>query len=745
MIGRTISHYKILEKIGEGGMGVVYKALDTRLKREVAIKFLPGKIANNPDARQRFLMEAQAAAALNHPNIATIYEVDEEDDLVFFAMEYIHGENLKDKLNRSQLDLSQCLSIIRQIAAGLQAAHRKQIAHRDIKSENIMLTEDGRVKVMDFGLAKSGEQGGLKESAVISGTPAYMSPELLQDAEVDYRTDIWSFGVVIYEMLCGELPFQGMYESALLYAISHEDPLPLSEFRSDIPDSWNDIVTKILQKNPARRYQDVGEIIADLDAIDRPVAAAASVPGRTDSDGTAIAVLPFRDMSPGKDQEYFCDGMAEELIDALAKLEGWRVVSRTSSFAFKGKEDDIRRIGEQLNVGHIIEGSVRKSGKRLRITAQLNSVRDGYQLWSEKYDREMEDVFEIQEEIARAIVSKLSTQLPAAPARSLIKRHTEDLEAHTLYLKARYHLHKRSEEGLKKAIEFCEEAIRKDPTYALAYSGLADSYILQSFMGTSRPQEVLPLAKTAALKALSLDQTVAEAHTSLACIKTVYDWNWSDAENDFRQAFSHNPSYATAHHWFAINFLVPQKRFEEAIEEMRQAQSLDPVSPVIHATFGLIWHFAGDYEQAVNRYLQVLELNPDFQLAHLFLGRSYEQLGMYDKALAAFRSAAPREDDQEVLGDIGRTLARGGNTEEARVVLLKLNGMYRQKTLSPYSIYSAAALAAALGDADQAIGWLNKAFEEHSSRLIYLGVDPVFSELSADPRFIKMLQKLNLQ
>ncbi|MCB0288896.1 MAG: protein kinase [Calditrichaeota bacterium] len=744
MIGRTISHYKILEKIGEGGMGVVYKALDTRLKREVAIKFLPERIANNPDARQRFLLEAQAAAALNHPNIATIYEIDEVDDLVFFAMEYIRGENLKDKLNSGRLDLTQCLSFIRQIAAGLQAAHRKQIAHRDIKSENIMLTEDGRVKVMDFGLAKSGEQGGLKETAVISGTPAYMSPELLQDAEVDYRTDIWSFGVVIYEMLSGELPFQGMYESALLYAISHEEPPSLKEFRADIPDAWNDVVAKILQKNPAQRYQDIGELLNDLEAIDRPAAAGSGAPAISDAGNTAIAVLPFRDMSPGKDQEYFCDGIAEELIDALAKLEGWRVVSRTSSFAFKGKEDDIRRIGEQLNVAHIIEGSVRKAGKRLRITAQLNSVHDGYQLWSEKYDREMEDVFEIQEEIARAIVSKLSTQLPAAPTRVLIKRHTEDLEAHTLYLKARYHLHKRSEEGLKKAIEFCEEAIRKDPTYALAYSGLADSYILQSFMGTSRPQEVLPLAKTAALKALSLDQTVAEAHTSLACIKTVYDWNWSDAESDFRQAFSHNPSYATAHHWFAINFLVPQKRFEEAFEEMRHAQSLDPVSPVIHATFGLIWYFAGDFEKAVNQYLQVLELNPDFQLANLFLGRSYEQLGLFDASLEAFRKVTPREDDQEVLGDIGRTLARAGKTEEAQVVLLKLKDLYRKKSLSPYAIYSAAALASALGEPDQAIDWLNKAFAEQSSRLIYLGVDPVFAELAGDPRFRKMLQKLNL-
>jgi serine/threonine protein kinase len=645
MIGRTISHYKIIEKIGEGGMGMVYKALDTRLKREVAIKFLPPAIARNTDAREQFMLEAQAAAALNHPNIATIHEIDEVDDDVFFVMEYITGRNLRERIEAGTIEQNQCLDITVQITEGLRAAHQKGIIHRDIKSANIMLTEDHRIKVMDFGLATRAGQEEFADTKSTFGTPAYMSPEQIREGAVDHRTDIWGLGVIMYEMLSDQMPFQGVYEGALLYSIMNDEPPPVSDLNSDVSEDLLKIVEKALAKNPENRFQHIDELLDDLNLLRQEGGTSPAVYARIveikDSlaekeSVPSTAVLPFSDISPQKDQEYFCDGITEELIDALSKVEGWRVVSRRSSFAFKGKEVDIRQIGDQLNVTHLLEGSVRKAGNRLRISAQLVSVKDGFHLWSEKYDRELEDIFEIQEEIARAIVNKLKIELGEDHKTRLVKRYTENLEAYNLYLKARFHLNKRTEEGLRKGIAYCEQAIAKDPTYAPTYSGLADGFILQGFSGAHPPREVMPKAREAAGKALPLDDSLAEAHTSLACIEAVYEWDWQNAESEFKRALTLNPNYAAAHHWYAINYLVPMERYEEALAEIQKAQEIDPMSEVITATIGLVFYFMGRYDAAVRQYKSVLEMDPGFNLGYLFLGRAYGQTGKYDEALSAF-------------------------------------------------------------------------------------------------------------
>lgn len=738
-------------------MGMVYKAIDTRLKREVAIKFLPPEIARDNKAREQFMLEAQAAAALNHPNIATIHQIDEVDDDVFFVMEYIAGKNLREIVGAHRdapMPIDQITNIAAQIAAGLQAAHQKEIIHRDIKSANIMLTEDHRIKIMDFGLATKAGQENFADTKSTVGTPAYMSPEQIREGAVDHRTDIWGLGVIMYEMLTGQLPFQEAYEGALLYSIVNDEPPPVSGFRSDVPEGLLKIVEKTLAKNPGNRYQQIDELLDDLNILRQecgsspavyarivevkdPLAGAERVP--------STAVLPFSDMSPQKDQEYFCDGITEELIDALSKVEGWRVVSRRSSFAFKGKEVDIRRIGEQLNVTHLLEGSVRKAGNRLRITAQLVSVKDGFHVWSEKYDRELEDIFEIQEEIARSIVDKLKIELGEDHKTRLVKRYTENLEAYNLYLKARFHLNKRTEDGLKKGIAYCEEAIAKDPDYAPAYSGLADGYILQGFSGLVPPREVMPKAREAAQKALELNDSLAEAHTSLACFKAVYEWDWPGAEAEFKRALALNANYATAHHWYAINYLVPLERYEEALSEIRLAREIDPMSEVINATVGLIFYFMNRYDEAIAQYQNVLEMDSNFRLADLFLGRAYAAAGRYDDAIAAFRkSGVSSTVNEEALLELGYVYALSGNNKNALKIVDDLTGTKEAATLTPNSMYSIAAVHTALGNKKQAVAWLEKAYEQHSFRLIYLRVDPCFADLHSEQEFNQLMEKVGL-
>ncbi len=749
MIGQEILHYKIIEKIGEGGMGVVYKAEDSKLKREVAIKFLPRQIAATEEQRKRFKIEAQAAAALNHPNIATIYAIEEVDGPrgdgeMFIVMEYIKGGELKQLLiNERQLTIDKVLDYATQIAEGLQAAHEKGITHRDIKSSNIMITEKSRVKIMDFGLAKTASNLQLTKEGMTLGTVAYMSPEQTQGIGVDHRTDIWAFGVVLYEMLAGEQPFKGDYEQAIVYSILHEEPQNVSDLNPSAPTELIDVVAKALQKELADRYQTMGELITDLKkSFAGPETQISKSTGQEKQD-FAVAVLPFADLSPQKDQEYFCDGMTEELIDALAKIEGWRVVSRTSVFAFKGKEQDIRTIGEQLNVSHALEGSVRKAGNRLRITAQLINVDDGFQLWSEKYDRELDDVFAIQDDIARMIVDKLKIAVGDTEAELLIKRYTENLEAYNLYLQARFHLNKRTEEGSKNGILYCEQAIALDPQYALAYAALADCYIMLGFQGFLLPNEAIPKAKAAAEKALAIDSSLAEAHTSLACILAVYDRNWTESEKAFKRALELKPNAATAHYWYALWYLLPNGQFDSYQAEIKKAQELDPLSQVVNTGIGWQFYFARQYDQAIEALKKTIELDKDYVFAHDILGQAYEQKGMLEEAIVEIEKAVALSNRRTLsLSSLGHVFATAGRLEEAKNILAELNELSRKSYLSAYDI---AIVYTGIGEPDKAFEWLEKAYAEHNGWLNFLNVEPRFDSVRSDPRFAELVKKVGLK
>jgi len=498
MIGKTILNYKILEKLGEGGMGVVYKARDTKLDRLVALKFLPPQIAASEQERQRFKIEAQAAAALNHPNIATIHAIEEVEDELFIVMEYIEGRELGEIVQSAIPNLESAIDIATQIAAGLQAAHEKGITHRDIKSANIMITEEGRVKIMDFGLAKIRGGAQFTKVGTTLGTAAYMSPEQARGEEVDHSTDIWAFGIVLYEMLTGELPFKGDYEQAVIYSILNEEPKSIMELRNDMPSQLTRIVEKTLKKNPIDRYQTTRDLMEELKALGKP---GPSIQAKRVVH--TVAVLPFTNMSNDKEQEYFCDGMAEDIINDLVRLEDLHVVARTSSFAFKDKNLDIREIGLKLGAHSIVGGSVRKAGNRLRITAQLIDVADGYHLWSERYDRELKDVFAIQDEIAKNIVRALEIKLSKREKHVFEKVKTKDVQAYDFYIRGRAYYHQGDRDKTHLAILMFRKAIQKDKNYALAYAGLADSYS-HLYMYYDKRDENLEHALSASRKAFEL-------------------------------------------------------------------------------------------------------------------------------------------------------------------------------------------------------------------------------------------------
>ncbi len=638
--GSIVSHYKILEKLGEGGMGVVYKAEDSKLKRTVALKFLPAALTRDPEAKRRFIQEAQAASVLDHPNICTIYEINEtEDGRMFISMACYEGRTVKEKIESGPLGLEEALNITIQVAEGLREAHEKGIVHRDIKSANIMVTTKGQVKIMDFGLAKLAGQVRLTKVGTTAGTVAYMSPEQAQGEEVDHRTDIWSLGVVLYEMVTGELPFRGDYEQAVIYSILNEEPESIPHLRSGVPMELEQVVNRALEKSLDRRYQQMGQMLADLESLRGRLEPSVSIGGFSPSEHKpSIAVLPFTNLSADPEQEYFCDGMAEEIINALSHVKGLWVVARTSAFVFKGKSEDIREIGRKLNVETLLEGSVRKAGNRLRISAQLINVADGYHIWSEKYDREMEDVFAIQDEIALAIVDKLKIKLLGGEEAKLKKRHTEDAEAHNLYLRGRYFWNKRTEEGLEKATQFFNQAIERDPDYALAYAGLADVYnMLYSYQVISR-KEAHQKAKEFALKALEIDDSLSEAHASMAMIEHIFQNNLDGAERECRRALVHNPGYATAHHWYSI-LLEGMGRFEEAVREEEYALRLDPLSPVINIRLATIKSRLGDWDGAKELYKRVLEIDPTNEISYASYAVLLAQMGRVEEGLSEIQRA----------------------------------------------------------------------------------------------------------
>jgi serine/threonine-protein kinase len=751
-IGRTIRHYKILERLGSGGMGVVYRAEDTRLERIVALKFLPASLSRDPVAKSRFMQEARAASALDHPNICNIHSIEEtEDGQIFIVMAYYEGETVKQKLERGPLPLAEAVDIALRVVEGLARAHESHIVHRDIKPANVIRTNDGGTKILDFGMAKLAAVSDIVRSAPRSssagsagdvdatktdafmGTPVYMSPEQTRREPVDRRTDIWSVGVILYEMTTGRRPFEGKTAASVARAILRIEPEPLTASRPEAPEALREIVGKAMVKRPEQRYQHLDNMLVDLRMLHRQLEG----PGATRS----LAVLPFANLSADVEQEYFCDGMAEEIINALTHVEGLRVVPQTSSFAFKGKQADVREIGRKLNVAAVLDGSVRTSGNRLRIVAKLINATDGYQIWSESYDREMEDVFAIQEEIAQAIVNAHPLQLLGQRIAPRVRRHTQDLQAYTLYLKGRFHWSKRTEEELNRGIDYFEQAIARDPGYALAYAGVADCYNMLGFYCALPPGDSFPKAKSNAVKALELNDGLAEAHTSLAFATLLYDWDWSSAEKGFLRAIDLKPDYPTSHHWYS-EYLLLMGRTDEALAAARTVLESDPLSLLINTLMGWAYYYSRDFDCAVTKLEEVLELEPQFVPAHLWLGLAQLQRSESDRAVATFQKAVEISEDSPLMFcGLGRAYAVSGKASDAEMVL---DWLEVEKARSYVPSYYVAAIHAGLGRTDETFAWLDKARDRHDHWLVYLNVDPIWDGLRADPRFAELARRIGL-
>jgi len=744
MIGKTISHYKILEKIGEGGMGVVYKAEDTKLKRTVALKFLPPELMRDNEAKERFIQEAQAAAALNHPNICTVYEIDEENEHTFIAMEYLLGQSLKDKISSGPIELEIVLDIAMHTAEGLKDAHENGIVHRDIKPANIMLTQKGQVKIMDFGLAKLIWGVDLTKTATIMGTVAYMSPEQASGSKIDHRTDIWSLGCVYYEMLAGHRLFKSTHDQATIYSILNEEPEPISRLRQDVPIGMVKIVETCLQKDPLNRYEDMEALISDLKFVDMTGKTMTQLtrPVPTKEKPPSIAVLPFVNMSADPEQNYFCDGLAEELINSLTKIKDIKVVARTSAFAFKGKTIDVREIGRRLNVEKALEGSVRKSGNKIRITAQLVNVADGYHLWSEKFDRDMEDIFAIQDEISLAIVDNLKVSLLKTEKEALLKRYTEDIEAYNLYLKGIYFLRMYTAEGFQEAIKYFEITLQKDPNYALAHYGLAEVFYAISFWANVPPHEAYPKAKEYAKKAIEIDEEIGEAHAALGLVYTFYDWDWKEAERELNRALELNPSSAIIHMSYSW-FLTLTEKHDEAIFEAKRAQELDPLSPLILSHIGLAYIWGSQFDKAIEELKAGMSLAPNFYLMHYYLGLAYRAKLMFKEAIAELEKAVKLSGGAPWPALIlNSNYFEEGQTDEGEKSLRSLEKTAQKEYLPPLGFTY---IHLARKDMEQAYSWLERAFDEKDSFLPWCAIIPIEGyKVTEEPRLRPLFKKYGL-
>jgi len=745
MIGTVVSHYEIIESLGSGGMGDVYKAIDRRLQRPVALKFLSRDRTGKGRDRSRFMREARAASKLDHPNICTIYEVDDtEDDRPFIAMAFYDGQTLWQLMAKGALPVQRAIEITTAVLRGLHNAHEHGICHRDIKPQNVAITSEDQVKILDFGLARQRGESRITEEGTVVGTPAYMAPELIYDRDVDHRADLWAVGVVLYEMVMQRLPFDGVFGPKLLSAAAREPHSSMIGSQGGDAEALKPVVDRALQKEPAHRYQSALEMIADLENLARrlesPPTTQASIPALAGP--SAVVVLPFEDLSPDGDHEYFCTGIAEELNDALGKISGLRVASRSSAAQLKLEGADVRTIGIRLNVGSVLAGSVRKAGNRVRITALLTNVGDGYQLWSERYDRELDDVFTIQEEIAEAIVAKLKGSLAPGEQATLGRRQTENAEAYTAYLKGRHFWNRRTTQALQKGIDYFQEAIDVDTDYARAHAGIADSNLILGVYGSAAPQQVMPDARSAALKAISLDDTLAEAHTSLACVRAVFDWDWKGAEEGFTKAIELDPSYATARQWFAMNFLVPRQRFDEAEEQLRRALALEPISPVIATSLGLLEYYRRDFEAAADQQRATLEIAPNFGIGHFFLGQAMSEAGDHRGGVSEIERALELSGHSaEVIAGLGVAHARAGDIEAATQQLKKLLAKRLSEFVSSTLI---AQIYTAMAAIDEALDSLQHARCDRAADLVWIGVRPTFDRLREEKGFVDLMRDIGL-
>src|SRR5712692_8431786 len=826
--GTKLGRYEIRSKIGAGGMGEVYLAQDTKLDRKVALKILPAEVAAHPDRMRRFVQEAKAASALNHPNIITIHEIDDTDSGHIIATEFIDGETLRQHIRKAPLKLGDVLDVSAQIASALSAAHAAGIIHRDIKPENVMLRRDGIVKVLDFGLAKLTERMSpdavdteaptrvpiKTETGVVMGTAVYMSPEQARGLQVDARTDIFSLGILIYEMVAGRLPFEGSNSNEILASILNDkEPLPLARFARDVPAELERIVTKALRKRRDERYQTTKDLLLDLKALKQEleftaklersaprlspatssvtqcgttidqlavstseaskfhptpsaeylitrlqrhklaaavvlVAIAAAIAGlaaylharNTEVAIDSIAVLPFVNQNRDPDTEYLSDGLTESIINSLTQLPSLRVSPRSSVFQYKGKDTDPIKIGHDLGVRAVLTGRMLQRGDNLMVSAELLDVRDNKQLWGEQYNRKLADALAVQQEISREISERLRTKLTGEEQKQLTRRETTNAEAYQFYLKGRYYWNKRTADNIRKAIEQFQQAADKDPNYALAYVGLADSYSLLEFYAGTPASETSPKAKAFAERALQLDNSLAEAHTSLGY---AYEelWQWEKAEEEFKRALKLNPNYPTAHHWHG-NVLLDTGRFDEALIEAKRAQELDPLSLAISQNVSQTYLARGDVNSAIVAARKIIELDPRYPRGHMYLGFAYLKQGNYADANAELRKAVDLpERDRSVPGALGYGYAVSGRRVEALAILKELEEKYGRHEAVGQDL---AAVYAGLGDKDQAFAWLEKDFQARSGLLPRVRWYVPYESLRSDPRYTDLLRRMGL-